>query len=371
MHNSHWPKWPINGVPSPSPVRLAHLSCPLVYKFLNAEGMSNFLVLCVFALVVSAGGSNYDAYLADLNLRNREVHEAFRRSYPNGAYVLDYVLTSPDFYQVHPILREYESGGEYGGVDNNDSWDRLLGSLAFAQDIASNPNTEVAEKRFHSWLAEQQPPRTNDTPVRALVYPAYAGSEFAPQDTTWGTHRVSGGSSEVGRWMDYAVFGAQAQEDDKYSENEEELTALESRLKSDVKLDRLPAYCDPPNPCPIGYDPAALATPCDSDVVNTAEFNRDWILQKMQNGECLCDEEHMETCPRVTRARNGALGSLRRRRLEEALLESNPYLRGQKRLDAAAENHHKHEYLIYKNPYSRGNRLRSIVKKTGPHFWRG
>lgn len=80
--------------------------------------MRNFLVVCVLALVVSAGGSNYDAYLADLDLRNREAHDAFRRSYPNGAYVLDYVLTSPDFYLVHPILREYESEGKYEGNCN-------------------------------------------------------------------------------------------------------------------------------------------------------------------------------------------------------------------------------------------------------------
>ncbi|VDK36880.1 unnamed protein product [Taenia asiatica] len=334
--------------------------------------MRDFLVLCVFALVVAAGGGNYDAYLADLYTRNREVHDVFRRSYPSGGYVLDYVLASPDFYQVHPILREYESEGEYEDVDNNDAWDRLLGSLAFAHDIASNSDTGMVEKRFHAWLSEQQPSRTNDTPVRALVYPAYAGSEFAPQDSTWGTHRVSGGSSEVGRWMDYAVFGAQAQEDGEDNDNEEGLTALESRPKSDVKLDQLPAYCDPPNPCPIGYDPATLATPCDGDVVNTAEFNRNWILQKMQNGECLCDEEHMEACPRVTRDSNGALESLHRRRLQEALLESNPYLRGQKRSDVVAKkNYHKRKSMVYKNPYSGGSRLRSIVKKAGPHFWRG
>ncbi|VDM22125.1 unnamed protein product [Hydatigera taeniaeformis] len=274
--------------------------------------MRKLLVLCVFALVSSARGSNYDAYLADLYHRNREVHDAFRRSYPNGAYVLDSVITSPDFYQVHPILREYESGEDYGDADSNDDWDRLLGSLAFAQDIASNPDTEFAEKRFHSWLSEQQSARTNDTPVRALVYPAYAGSEFAPQDSMWGTHRVSGGSSEVGRWMDYAVFGAQAQEDDDDNENGEELTAMEPGPKSEVKLDQLPAYCDPPNPCPIGYDPATLATPCDEGVVNTAEFNRNWILRKMRNGECLCDEEHMESCPRVSRASEGTLESFHR-----------------------------------------------------------
>ncbi|KAH9284350.1 hypothetical protein ECG_02698 [Echinococcus granulosus] len=334
--------------------------------------MRSLLVMCVCAMVASARGSNYDAYMADLDLRNREVHDAFRRSYPNGAYVLDYVVTSPDFYQVNPILREYESGEDYEDMANNDAWDRLLGSLAFARDIAVDPDTNMAAKRFQSWLSEQQTSTTNNTPARALVYPAYAGSEFAPQDSTWGTHRVSGGSSEVGRWMDYAVFGAQAQEEDEDDDREEVLIAPKPRPKSEVKMDQLPAYCDPPNPCPIGYDPAILATPCDGGVVNTAEFNRNWILRRMQNGECLCDEEHMESCPRLTRGSKGTLRSLHRRRLQETLLGENPYLRGHKRSDVVAKkNHHKPRSTIHENPYSGGNRLRSIVKKAGPRFSRG
>lgn len=52
----------------------------------------------------------------------------------------------------------------------------------------------------------------------------------------------------------------------------------------------LPAYCDPPNPCPIGYD---SKDGCVEDFENTSEFSRSY--QAEQN--CLCDSEHMFNCP--------------------------------------------------------------------------
>merc|ERR1719219_3288251 len=54
----------------------------------------------------------------------------------------------------------------------------------------------------------------------------------------------------------------------------------------------LPAYCDPPNPCPIGY---TTKDGCISleDFENTSEFSREF--QSRQN--CLCDSEHMFNCP--------------------------------------------------------------------------
>ena len=52
----------------------------------------------------------------------------------------------------------------------------------------------------------------------------------------------------------------------------------------------LPAYCDPPNPCPIGY---TSADGCIEDFENTSEFSRRY--QASQN--CICDTEHMFDCP--------------------------------------------------------------------------
>ncbi len=60
----------------------------------------------------------------------------------------------------------------------------------------------------------------------------------------------------------------------------------------EVKSDEdLPAYCDPPNPCPIGY----VGEDCDPRPFTdyTAEFSK--AYQEQQN--CMCDDDHNE-CPR-------------------------------------------------------------------------
>lgn len=54
----------------------------------------------------------------------------------------------------------------------------------------------------------------------------------------------------------------------------------------------LPAYCDPPNPCPIGYTAKDGCVSLE-DFENTSEFSREF--QSRQN--CLCDSEHMFNCP--------------------------------------------------------------------------
>ena len=52
----------------------------------------------------------------------------------------------------------------------------------------------------------------------------------------------------------------------------------------------LPAYCDPPNPCPIGY---TSADGCIEDFENTSEFSRRY----QSSQKCICDTEHMFDCP--------------------------------------------------------------------------
>lgn len=69
----------------------------------------------------------------------------------------------------------------------------------------------------------------------------------------------------------------------------------EQRLKPDgsvsnvqvIKTDSIiPSYCNPPNPCPLGY---TGEDGCLEEFKNTASFSRDY--QSMQN--CMCDSEHM------------------------------------------------------------------------------
>lgn len=48
----------------------------------------------------------------------------------------------------------------------------------------------------------------------------------------------------------------------------------------------LPAYCEPPNPCPVGF---TASDNCLDDFENSAEFSRNFQAQQ----QCLCDREHM------------------------------------------------------------------------------
>ncbi len=60
--------------------------------------------------------------------------------------------------------------------------------------------------------------------------------------------------------------------------------------KPQVKTDAtLPAYCNPPNPCPVGY---TEDQGCTLDFENTASFSREYQAAQ----ECMCDAEHMFEC---------------------------------------------------------------------------
>ncbi|XP_023326710.1 neuroendocrine protein 7B2 [Eurytemora carolleeae] len=60
----------------------------------------------------------------------------------------------------------------------------------------------------------------------------------------------------------------------------------ETRRKSSL----LPAYCDPPNPCPLGY---TAQDGCIEEFENKAEFSRHYQASQT----CMCDSEHMFSCP--------------------------------------------------------------------------
>lgn len=95
----------------------------------------------------------------------------------------------------------------------------------------------------------------------------------------------------------------------------------------------LPAYCDPPNPCPLGY---TSADGCIEEFENTSDFSRRY--QSTQN--CICDTEHMFNCP--SQSSNGdsddgqasapSFKEAIRAANEEGFLDDmdNPYLTGEK-----------------------------------------
>lgn len=58
-----------------------------------------------------------------------------------------------------------------------------------------------------------------------------------------------------------------------------------------VKTDKvLPAYCNPPNPCPVGYT-------ADDNCVEKFENSLDNNRRLLKQQDCPCDAEHMFSCP--------------------------------------------------------------------------
>jgi len=63
-----------------------------------------------------------------------------------------------------------------------------------------------------------------------------------------------------------------------------------SRSPAAAAAAMLPAYCDPPNPCPPGY---TNSDGCIEDFENSSEFSRNFQASQ----KCICDTEHMFNCP--------------------------------------------------------------------------
>ncbi|CAH8482156.1 unnamed protein product [Heterobilharzia americana] len=183
-----------------------------------------------------------------------------------------------------------------------------------------------------------------------------------------GEHKVSGGSGELGQWIDYALLGAGAQDalnNESYDSFKPSSELESSHVES--KVDNLPAYCDPPNPCPLNYKSEDLSTPCDHDIEDTIEFNRHWILRKMQNGECSCDTEHMDSCPVESSDNQRKSSFSTEQNMNGKTFWVNPYLRGQKRKRLVAKKRVKRSHIYRYNPYLMGQVHKSAVKKTGPY----
>ncbi|KAI3422534.1 hypothetical protein GPALN_013039 [Globodera pallida] len=138
--------------------------------------------------------------------------------------------------------------------------------------------------------------------------------------------------------------------------------------RQQVKSDNvLPAYCEPPNPCPIGYDEK---DGCTEQFENTAEFSRSYQGQQ----QCLCDQEHMFNCPSKNNreeyeqdleqllANNGLHKSMIAKKFHLTRAEEP---RRRKRSVAGFGQPQAHSSHSRYNPYLEGAPLKSVAKKDG------
>ncbi|XP_040575715.1 uncharacterized protein [Lepeophtheirus salmonis] len=87
-------------------------------------------------------------------------------------------------------------------------------------------------------------------------------------------------------------INTRSDEDKDYATKAEALSLKNPSIRGNNQGNKavLPAYCDPPNPCPIGY---TSNDGCIDDFENSSDYSRNF--QSTQN--CLCDSEHMFNCP--------------------------------------------------------------------------
>jgi len=142
--------------------------------------------------------------------------------------------------------------------------------------------------------------------------------------------------------------------------------------REQVKSDSvLPAYCEPPNPCPVGY--SAEENGCLEEFDNSADFSRNYQSQQ----QCLCDQEHMFNCPskNTEEYEEGLEEMLSKNGLHKSMIakkfhEKRPdEPRRKKRSPEPAPNHHqKHQEAKHYNRYWADTPLRNMVKKNGKNI---
>lgn len=98
---------------------------------------------------------------------------------------------------------------------------------------------------------------------------------------------------------------------DKATSSLQNINGNSESQQTGSKQDNLPAYCNPPNPCPIGYSGELfklyvflllkeynnlfflkVEDGCLEDFENTAAFSREYQARQ----DCMCDSEHMFDC---------------------------------------------------------------------------
>ncbi|KAA0189164.1 Neuroendocrine protein 7b2, partial [Fasciolopsis buskii] len=323
-------------------------------------------ILIGVLLYDGSSARNYDNYLARLEAESRAVHNQFLEENPRASYILDR-LNSPDYISGHPILGEPDD--PRNAVDDL-KWRVFMKDLDVARKLAAQPSDseeDFVSSFSHPMWAQQRSTRENMNSEDNLNGPEISSRriEVAVQNPLWGEHKVSGGSSEIGQWLDYALLGAERQELPEEGSTDKLTDYVESGANHErsFKNDSLPAYCDPPNPCPIGYNPESLPTPCDPITKYTMEVNRDFILQKMANGECICDIEHMNSCSEGV---NRPFTYSPLPNWVKSNTADNPYLQGPLRKRLVAKKSFGPKPLR-RNAYLRGPILKTVVKKTGPY----
>jgi len=187
---------------------------------------------------------------------------------------------------------------------------------------------------------EQLYPLDYDNFGESGIHPSIRDQEFLQHSSLWGSQYVTGGAGE----------GKQRLNSENSYKNRQE-------IKTDATL---PAYCNPPNPCPNGY---TAENGCLEDFENTASFSRRYQASQ----DCMCDSEHMFNCPSTQQSDNDPMEALNELKFNQFLqhtLQMDPSL--QHKSLVAKKFYDKKSYVY--NPFLTGEKL-PVAAKKGNHVY--
>jgi hypothetical protein len=162
---------------------------------------------------------------------------------------LAYYSDLKDHYITDALLRDIVDAVGKDFVDDTEYIDPLPINHRLALMARASKDLEAEQMMDYDGIYEGNP------------NPSLRDQEYLQHSSLWGHQYVSGGAGEGPH-----------------------------KPKPQVKTDAsLPAYCNPPNPCPVGF---TEDQGCTLDFENTASFSREYQAAQ----ECMCDAEHMFEC---------------------------------------------------------------------------
>ncbi|CAH0559921.1 unnamed protein product [Brassicogethes aeneus] len=129
-----------------------------------------------------------------------------------------------------------------------------------------------------------------------------------------------------------------------------------AKNRHEVKTDTLPAYCNPPNPCPVGY---TGENGCLEDFENTASYSRRY----QSSQDCMCDTEHMFDCPNNTPIMDDSLDQLDNMEFNRFIQHSLTVNPAFEHKSLVAKKYHGFEENARENPFLTGEKLPVAAKK--------
>ncbi|XP_054260879.1 neuroendocrine protein 7B2 [Macrosteles quadrilineatus] len=194
------------------------------------------------------------------------------------------------------------------------------------REVVDRMGRDLAESYLNTPLISRVDKDPDDPPFYSNPNPSIRDQEYLQHSSLWGHQYMTGGAGEGKQHLkpDGAILN-------------------QKQVKTDAAL---PAYCNPPNPCPVGY---TAEDGCLEEFENTAAFSREY--QSAQ--DCMCDSEHMFDCSNHDQ-QNSELSESELDQFVQQFQAENPH----KNL-VAKKFHMKKD----SNPFLRGDKLPVAAKK--------